>query len=174
MNETLKDIITTCEKLTRRPQDDSLESRKERTEKLRLDKKEHHWVCIINEMQGAYSYLRFEPEVSVMIYNTLSLLPTEPLKEIDDKIFENFDAKRQIVDDGKWRHYLTMQIWDIEISPLRHSHHGEHSNESMQNWWIIIKWQECFIHQERWDYDTLIMATQNNLEEILKWLTELL
>ena len=167
-----------CNQLIENPNNLKTKSRKDYLKKLE-EAKENPAAkqdIIINEM-GFDFYVNVKNDICIKLFKELSVAQT--FTDMDESVYKVLEENQEIFKDGSWFN-VPMKKWDIHInfsnSPISKK---ISENEFMQKYWAIIKWENCFIQRisPGWrdvDHYSLVEATQEDLKEILAWLTELL
>lgn len=133
---------------------------------------------IVLESRKDSFYVHVKKNICITLYKHLSM--EQQFTDIDKNILQDPNILPRIKERSWWTR-LAMQKWDIDINfndtPLSEKI-SEH--RFMQKYGTIIKWDNCFIQRSspgggrNGDRYSLIEATQEDLKEILIWLTELL
>lgn len=122
-------------------------------------------------------YVNVKNDISIKLYKELSI--DYKFNEISDPAYRSLHEGAQIIKIWSWRN-MAMLRGDILIG-MNNSAIAKwiSENEFMQKNKAIVKWENCFIEiSSPWWKDgeryKLVIATQEDLKAILKWLTELL
>lgn len=178
MSNLSQSISAVCHQLIEKP--DNLKSKTNKKYHKQLEKtmenpEANQWLLL--STSDSEFYVNIKNNISLTLFKELSIEPN--FNDIDTGVLENLKQKMQIIDDDGWYH-VAMKEWDIEIN-FNHSTISEKISEHkyIQKTGALIKWEDCFIQKcTPWWRDgeryVLIEATQEDLKEILIWLTGLL
>jgi len=173
MLDITKDLVSLCYQLIEKPTNIRVGSNEEYfntldsnnpNQDILLDKESHAFVNIQNK-------------ICIVLYKELS--EQFKVNDVDEQVLEILNKDNQILKDWRW-YNIEMGKWDIKINfndTLISKQISE--NEFDQKNIAIIKGEECFIqtvspHWRNWDWNTLVLSTQNDLNVLLSSLTEFL
>ena len=178
MSNLSKSIVAVCHQLIEKPTNSKVKKNKEyhkalEESKINPDTNQE----IVLESRKDLFYVNVKNNICITLYKELSM--DQQFTDIDKNILKNLDKSKQVIESEWWLH-IAMQSWDIEINfndtPLSEKI-SEH--KYLSKYGAILKWNDSFIKRSSpWGRDrdcyTLIEATQEDLKEILIWLTGLL
>lgn len=178
MSNLSQSITSLCHQLIDKPTNIKVDSLKSYQKALHnaLNDSSLPQEIVLSKMDTDF-YVHLKANINIQLFKELNIKLN--FNDMDNQIYNALKKESQVVKNGN-RNHIVMQKWDIEIkfnnTPLSEKI-SEH--KYIQKNGALIKWEDCFIEKSSpgWrdgDRYSLVQATQEDLKEILIWLTELL
>lgn len=178
MSDLAKSITSVCHNLINKPDNLRTKTNKQyhkELERIMEDPNSNQWLVL--STSDSDFYVNIGKNISVTLFKELNT--DTVFNEINSELLETLKQTMQIIDEDGWYH-VAMKEWEIEIN-FNNSAISDKISEHkyIQKTGALIKGEDCFIQKcTPWWRDGeryyLITATQEDLTEILKWLTNLL